>query len=288
MDRRQLQIFQMVAAEGSFTKAAQCLHMAQPAVSIAVRKLEEEVGLTLFSRADKKAVLTSEGQVLLVHADKILAQFQQAQLEMSEMQVMERGRVNLGTSAMMGSYYFPERIAAFRKQYPHITVSVVGEGTRRAEQMLLDGVIDMALVNIEDASTELEIKPLGVRDEVVACVSRHHPLAAKSSIAFSDFLMQPLVVYREGYYLRELIETLGQAQGLEPNIGVETNLLHLMIDVIERDQGVGFCLKRVAEQEPNLKALSFDEPIFIQLGFAWKRNRYVSKANNAFMDFILA
>ncbi len=287
MDRRQLQIFQKVAVEGSFTKAAKQLHMAQPAVSIAVRKLEEELGLTLLSRADKKVSLTSEGETLLRHAHTILNQFQQAQLEMSELQVMERGRVNLGTSAMMGSYFFPEKIAAFRQQYPHITVSVIGEGTRRAQQLLLDGVIDMALVNVEGASEELEVKPLGVPEEVVACVAQSHPLASHKNISFTDFLAESLVVYREGYYLRELIESQGQALGIEPRIGVETNLLSLMINLIEQGQGVGFCLKRVVEQEAKLRAISFEDPIFLQLGFAWKRNRYVSKANRAFMDFVL-
>lgn len=288
MDRRQLQVFQMVAEEGSFTRAANRLHMAQPAVSIAVRKLEEDVGLPLFSRADKKVSLTAEGHILLQHAQTILRQFEQAKLEMSELQAIERGRVNLGTSALMGSYYFPDKIAAFRKQYPHISVSVIGEGTRRAQQLLLEGEIDMALVNVNDAADDLEVKPLGAPEEVVACVASSHPLASQQRITFAAFLDKPLVVYREGYYLRELIETNAEALGLQPNIAVETNVSHLMINLIKQQQGLGFCIKRVADQEPGLSAISFEEPIYLELGFAWKRNRYVSKANQAFMDFVLS
>ncbi|WP_390618562.1 LysR family transcriptional regulator [Maricurvus nonylphenolicus] len=283
-----MQIFQMVAEEGSFTKAANRLHMAQPAVSIAVRKLEEDVGLPLFSRADKKVNLTSEGGILLQHARTILMQFEQAKLEMSELQAMEGGRVNLGTSVLMGSYYFPDKIAAFRQQYPQISVSVIGEGTRRAQQLLLDGEIDMALVNVNDAADELEVKPLGAPEEIVACVARSHPLASQQRISFTDFLAEPLVVYREGYYMRELIEAKAAALDLMPNIAVETNVSHLMINLIEQQQGLGFCIRRVADQEPGLSAISFEEPMFLELGFAWKRNRYVSKANQAFMDFVLS
>ena len=287
MDRRQLQIFHAVLEEGSFTRAANSLHIAQSAVSIAIRKLEEEFGMALLNRADRVVSLTAAGHTLQVHCDRILTQFQQAQLEMSELQTMERGTVSLGTSAMAGNYYFPEKIAAFRRQYPHIRVSVIGEGTRRAQQLLLDGEIDMALVNVEDASDELEVRTLDIRDEVVACVSADHPFASKKKLGFPEFAEQSLVVYREGYYLREVIETLGKEHNVEPNIGVETNLMRLMTDLICRGEGVGFCLKRVVEQEPGLYAVSFKDPIFLQLGFAWKRNRYVSKANRAFMNFVL-
>jgi len=286
MDQRQLQIFHTVVSEGSFTRAANKLHIAQPAVSIAIRKLEEEFDVALLNRADRKVSLTAEGRTLLAHAETILAQFQQAQLEMSELQAMERGTVSLGTSAMMGSYYFPEKIAAFRQQFPHVRVSVIGEGTRRAQQLLLDGAIDMALVNVDAAPPELEVHPLATKEQVVACVLPDHPFA-NQTITFSEFAEQPLVVYRQGYYLREIIETLGKEHKVEPNIAVETNLLRLMIDLIQQGQGIGFCLQRVAEQEPGLVPVAFKAPIYLQLGIAWKRSHYLSKANRAFVEFIL-
>lgn len=287
MDNRQLQIFHSVVTEGSFTRAAASLHMAQPAVSIAIRKLEGEFGVSLLNRADRKVTLTAEGRALFAHAERILAQFQQARMEMTELQELERGEVRLGTSAMMGSYYFPEKIAQFRQRYPHINVAVFGEGTRRAQQLLLDGAIDMGVVNMKDLPPELEAYSLVEREEVVACVVPDHPFAKKKRVTFAAFANEPLIIYREGYYLREIIESLSKQHGVEPCIGVETNLLRLMTSLIQQGQGVGFCLKRVAEQEPDICGVPFKEPIFLNLGIAWKQNHYLSKANRAFIDFLL-
>ncbi len=286
MDNRQLQIFHAVVSEGSFTAAARRLHMAQPAVSIAVRKLEEELQVQLFSRAERRIQLTAEGGALLRHTERILEQFQQARLELAELRGLAAGAVRLGTSAMMGAYFFPPLIAGFRRRYPQIRVEISGEGTRRARQLILDGEIDMGIVNMADVPSELEAHLL-VREEVVACVPPGHPFTQSRAIGMDEFTRQPLIVYREGYYLREMIESLSQAAGVVPNLAVETNLLRLMISLVCQGQGVGFCLKRVIEQESGLRGVSFREPLFLDLGIAWKRKHYLSRANRAFVAYVL-
>lgn len=286
MDYRQLQIFHSVVTEGSFTRAAERLFMAQPAVSIAVRKLEEEFDTSLLNRSDRKISLTAEGRTLFRHAERILAQFQQARMEMSELQGLEGGEVRLGTSAMFGSYFLPKKITGFRERYPNIRFEVYGEGTRRAQQLLLDGAIELGVVNMENLPEELEGHSL-VEEEVVACLRKDHPKARKKRINFPDFAQEPLIVYGKGYYLREIIEQLCKTHQVNPMIAVETNLLRLMTNLIQGGQGIGFCLKRVADMEPNLRGVAFKTPIFLNLGIAWKRNHYLSKANRAFVDFLL-
>ena len=287
MDNRQLQIFYSVVKEGSFTKAANALHMAQPAVSIAIRKLEQELGASLLSRSDRKVTLTAEGARLLVHAEKILRQFQQAVQEITELTNLQSGQVRLGTPAMLGSYYLPEKIAAFRKLHPNIDVQISGEGTRRSQQLILSGEIDMGVITMDNIPEALEVHSLLEKEEVIACVSPRHRFAKRKSLDFASFVKEPLVVYREGYYLRELVGRLSAAQGIEPKIAVETDLLRLMVTLVREDLGLGFCLRRLAEQEPELVGIPFKEPIYFELGIAWKRNQYLSKANRCFVDFLL-
>ena len=287
MDNRQLQIFHSVVKEESFTRAANALHMAQPAVSIAIRKLELELGQKLLSRAGRKILPTEEGERLLVHAQKILLQFELASQEFVDLNNLQAGQVRLGTSAMLGSYYFPEKLAEFRKSHPGINIRITGEGTQHAQQLILSGEIDMGIVNMEGVSPALEAHSLAAKEEVVACVGPRHRFAGKRSLSFASFAEEPLIVYTEGYYLRELIESLSEAHELQPRIACETNILRLMISQVRQDLGLGFCLRRVVDQEGDLIGVPFEKPIFLELGIAWKRNQYLSKANRQFVSFLL-
>ncbi len=287
MDKRQLQIFHSVVKEGSFTKAANALNIAQSAVSIAIQKLEQELGSILLNRSDRKVTLTAEGARLFVHAEKIIGQFQQAVQEITELSNLQGGQVRFGTPAMLGSYYLPEKIVAFRKLHPKINVQISGEGTRRSQQLISSGEIDMGVITMDNIPEALEVHCLLEKEEVVACVSPRHRFAEMNDLEFSSFIKEPLIVYREDYYLRELIGRLSELQGIKPKIAVETDLLRLMVCLVKEDLGLGFCLRRVAEKEPELVGIPFKQPIYLELGIAWKRNQYLSKANKCFVDFLL-
>ena len=118
MNTRHLLYFSTLAQTGNFTQAAKQLHIAQPALSIAIKKLEHELDLQLFHRNDRRITLTGEGTVLLEHARRVLQQIEDARLAMEELKGLEKGEVCLGVPGMLGSYYFPERFMAFKQRYP--------------------------------------------------------------------------------------------------------------------------------------------------------------------------
>lgn len=285
MDNRQLQIFQCVANQLSFTLAAKELHMAQPAVSIAIKKLEGELSSQLFDRAEKKISLTPEGAVLLNHANRILDQFQQARQAMSELSSLAAGDVKLCTSAMLGSYFLPSKLSLFRSQYPGIKLQLRGEGTNRAVELLEQGEVDLGIVNMDNLPNTLEAFPL-LQEEIVACVTVSDPLAQQSSITFSDFAQRDLVIYSKGYYLRELLEQLAQQQQLDLHIGIETNLLRPLFNFVREDCGISVCLKQVLDEEPGLVGISFQTPLFLNLGLAYRKNRYLPKAGETLFRFL--
>lgn len=287
MDIRQLQVFCHVVNFGGFTAAAEKLHIAQSAVSIAIKKLETELGLTLFDRAERKVQLTAEGAILFERAKLLLQQFQQTKQALQELRGGHAGTVRLGTSAMLGSYYLPDKIAAFRQLYPDIKFQVNGEGTNRAQSQLLNGEIELAMVNLVDVPAELEVRHL-VTEPIVACAATGHPLAKKRQVEFAAFAKYPLAVYGEGYYLRELINNYSDKAGIEPNIVLETNILRLMMGAIQKKQAVGFVLARVIAQESGLRAIKFKQPLELKLGIAWRRGHYLSVANRAFVDFLVS
>jgi DNA-binding transcriptional LysR family regulator len=286
MNTRQLQIFKAVADHKSFAKASVSLFIAQSAVSIAIRKLEENLNLKLFNRNNKSVSLTAEGHVLLRHANKIIDQTNDAKLELAEMGKLEKGEVKLGIPAMLASYYFPKYLVKFNRLHPDLKVSIIDKGTKRIQYLLEQGEIDMGIVNMEETSTSLEEVQI-FAEEMLICLPKTHPLAKKSSVSFLEFTKHRLILYKEDYFLREIINRLCEAQQIEPQIHMETNLVQLMKTMVESGVGISVCLRSVIETEKNLCGISFQPKIKMNFGIAWRANSYLSKANKAFLDFLI-
>lgn len=286
MDIRQLQIFRSVAQHLSFSKAAEELFIAQPAISIAIKKLENELDTQLFNRATKRVNLTPEGKALLNHANTILKQVSDAKTEMQALQGLERGEVRIAMPSMLGSYHFPALFERFMKEHPSLQVYVEEEGTRQVEQHLLDGSIDLGVVIMDQAPESLEVHPL-INEEMLVCLAPDHPLASRKRIAAEQFFEENLILIKEGYFLRETIDRLGQQLQIAPRIIFETNLMLLIKRLVLSGQGISTCLQSVLDNETELRGVSFDPPIYFRMGLAWKKGHYLSAANRAFVNFLL-
>ena len=286
MNTRQLQIFKAVADHKSFAKASDSLFIAQSAVSIAIRKLEEGLNLKLLNRNNKSVSLTAEGHVLLKHANIIISQTNDARLELEEMGNLGKGEVKLGIPAMLASYYFPKYLADFNCSYPDLKISIIDAGSKRIQHLLEEGQIDMGIVNMEETSTTLEAAQI-FSEEMLVCLPESHSLAKRKSIRFEEFTQHRLILYKEGYFLRETINRLCEAQQIEPQIHMETNLVHLMKAMVKSGAGISVCLRSVIESEKDLCGISFQPKIKMNFGIAWRTNSYLSKANKAFLDFLL-
>jgi len=286
MDLRKLTIFRAVAERGSFTRAAEQLHMAQPAVSIAVRKLEQELDLLLFHRQDKGIQLTAEGRALRRHADRVLEAVRDAQLEMDELRGLRKGEVRIGIPSMLGSYYFPEILMAFKQRYPDLNLSVEEAGTRDIQRRIDAGELDMGIIVRDQLPEDLEARVF-LRAEMVACVPLDHPLAKASSVSFDDFFAEQLVLFKEGYFHREFIDRLAQRSGNRLQVAFETNLIPLIRAIVRKGFGITTFLRMVVDDDPSLCACSFSEPVWLDLCIAWKRGAYLSHADRRFVEFLL-
>lgn len=286
MDVRQLRFFVEIVKQGSFTKAAEQLHVAQPSISVAIKTLEDELGLALFNRRDRKATLTDEGTVFLGHAQGVLASLEAAQQEMADLRGLVAGEVRVGVPPMISAYFLPDIICAFIQRYPHLRLSVFGEGAWRIQKMISIGELDMGVIASRTIPDDLEARHF-LREEVVVCVPPDHRFAGRQSVSFKEFMAEPLVFYKEGYYLRELIEELFKENGGTPRIVFETNLFSLVKSLVRRGLGVSAFLRMVVAEDDEVAAIPFDPPFYLDLEIAWKKNAYLSKANQAFVDFLL-
>jgi DNA-binding transcriptional LysR family regulator len=286
MDLRQLKVFVEVVRQGSFTRAAEKLHIAQPAVSISIRKLEEELELTLLNRQEKRVTLTAEGESLLRHAERLLDNLAAAEIEMAELRDLSHGEVRIGIPPMMSSYYFPLIIRRFREVYPNLRLSVLGEGTASIQRMISKGEIDMGVITGRSLLDGLESQHF-LREEIVACVPLDHPLAGRDSISLDEFMNEPLILFKEGYYMRELMDELMSGVDRQPRVVFETNLFSLVRSLIKQELGISTFLRMVVSGDEELAAVSFAPPLHLDLLIAWKKERNLSRANRAFIDFLL-
>lgn len=286
MDFKQLRYFHEIARLGSFTRAAEALYVAQPAVSVAIRKLESELEVSLFHRDDRKVTLTDEGKRLLPHAQRILQAFHDAQLEMQELKGLTQGTVRVGIPGMLGSYYFPPILMAFRHRYPQLTLHVIEGGTWQLQQMLEAGELDLTVIVRDFVPDEVEAITF-MREEMRVIVPREHHLAQQTTVSLSDFFQEELVLFRPGYFHRKIIDRLAQEAGVTPTIGFETNLLPLIKSIVKQGFGISTLLSMVVKQDPELLDLPFENPLWLDLCIAWRRDGYLSRANQAFVDFLL-
>ncbi len=286
MDLRSLKYFLTVAETGGFTAAAEQLHIAQPAISMSIRKLEEQLDLTLFDRLGKQVRLTDEGEVLLRHARFILQAVQDAEREMRELNSLEGGEVRVGIPSMLGSYYFPPILMAFRHRYPGIRLEVIEAGTRKLQQMIHTGEIDMGVIVTDDPPEDLEThRFLGA--QMVAILPADHALAEAESISYDAFFAEELVLFKEGYFHREVIDQISQKAGVTPKIGFETNLIPLIKQIVAHGFGITTLLEMVVADDPDLVAVPFTPTVWLDLSLAWRKGHRLSRANQTFADLVL-
>jgi DNA-binding transcriptional LysR family regulator len=285
MNLKRLEYFCQLAVLGNFTRAARAVGIAQPALTVAIQKLEQEVGLKLINRADKNSLLTAEGGVLYKLATQLLSQAKQVELELEELKELERGTIRFGVSSMMGSYYFPKILTKFQQKYPKIKIHLVDQGTAALEKMLLNSELDLALVRGDLENPQLRYTEL-INEEVVAGMVSSHHLATEQTISLAQFCQQPLVLFHEGYFLREVVSQYAKKYHLSLDIRMETNLIELQKSLVRNEVGITTCLSRILENEKQITSTPFDPKIEFKLSLAWKKNHYLSKASKVFMTYL--
>lgn len=285
MDVRQLKFFLGVAASESFTKAAERLHIAQPALSIAIKKLEEELNVLLFNRRGRKISLTAEGEALLLHAQCILQGISNAKREIADLRGLLKGEVRVGLTPMLSSFFFPRIISSFKLSHPGLRISISGDSAWSIQRSIGSGELDIGVIAGE-VPEGLDSHHL-LREEIVACVYPGHPFAGRKKVGLRELLGEPLIHYKEGYHLRELIDELCAREGITPAVVAESNLFSLIRSLVKEKLGLAFFLKMVVARDAEVAALSCDPPLFMDLHIAWKKNSYLSRANRAFVDFLI-
>jgi DNA-binding transcriptional LysR family regulator len=286
MELRQLKHFITVIESGSISAAARELNLAQPAISSSVKKLEQELKIALFHRRERGVSLTTAGEQFEQHARSILVQANDAKLAMQALEGLDQGEVEVAVPSMLGSYYFPPLLMAFKHQYPGLSLNVVDTGTRNIRDLLVGGSVELGVVADKDLTPELDSGKL-IREEMVVCMASDHPLAELESISYQDFLSHELVLFRKGYYHHTLIERVSREVNIKPKVAFTSNLLPLIKSVIRQGYAISPMWKVAIQEDDSITTRPFSQSFSVDLSLAWRHDSYLSRANQVFRDFVL-
>jgi DNA-binding transcriptional LysR family regulator len=287
VELRQLRYLVEIVERGGFTPASRAIRVAQPALTTAIQKLEREIGARLLDRDARPVTLTADGRAFHSAAQEILLRVRALEREMQERRGLERGQLSVALPVMLATHALASVIDGFRARHPGIALSVETSGARTIETRLAAGEVDLGIVSRQGVREDLVYRPL-LRDEVVACVARRHPLAAKAYVTLESVAAEPLLLFRRGFFQRDLVMSALEERGLNARVVFESDHVPLLVAAATSGAGVTTLLRVAARSEKELVPLSFRPALFVEAGLAWKEGAWLSHAARAFVDFVTA
>jgi DNA-binding transcriptional LysR family regulator len=286
---QQLRYFLAATGRGSFSAAAEELHLAQPSLSEQVRRLEAELGVALFTRVGRGLVLTAAGRELRPHAERVLADVEAARESVSAVRGLRGGIATFGTWGTARFFPGSDFIADFRRRYPGVRVRVVGQNSSEVVEAVRDGELEAGMVVLPIDDRGLDVEPI-MEDELVyvsAIAAR-----VRRPMTIEALAQAPLILSEASYgtedptrrHLAELAQRAGVA--LEPQIDVED--VEAAIDLAARGMGDTIvsrsALLALGRRVPRrLGWVPFDPPVFDTFAFISRRDALVSPAAREFV-----
>jgi len=247
MELAELRVFLTVASERSFSRAATKLHRTQPAVSQAIRRLEEEVGERLFDRSSKDGTLTEAGRVLRDYAERLQRLSEEAQLSVRELRDLQRGRVLIGSNEG-GVHMLLPLIEKFRKDHSRILVDVRRVPARQVGIEVAQGSLDFGIMTFDPADKRLNAVPIGA-DELVLLVYPGHPFAGRETVPMAEFAQETVIAHSDPSPARDQVLRQAELRHAPINIQIALPSLEGIKRAVEQKMGVALLPRRCALAE---------------------------------------
>lgn len=247
MENFRLKVFRAVAEVMSFRKAAEVLHLSQPAISQQIRSLEEEAGVRLFDRGSgdrhgNQIALTEAGRVLLGYATTVADLIVEAQAALAALNGDVTGELRLGASTTVAQYVLPRILGAFLRQYPQVHLSVVSGNTERIAEAVAEERVALGIIEGPAMRRDVKTEPM-VQDEMVLIVAPGHPWARAGTIAPAELAKTPMLLRERGSGSRRVVERALKKAGISLRslrVVMELDSTEAIISGVEAELGVGF------------------------------------------------
>lgn len=290
MADRRLQVFHTVAKVMSFTKAAETLHMTQPAVTFQVKQLEDFFNTRLFDRTHNKITLTDAGKVVYDYSDQILELYEKMNSDVREMTGEVTGTLVIGASTTIAEYMLPSLLGAFKKQYDDVNIRLQVGNTDAIVSMVENNMIDLGLVEAPVHNKNLEVDVCRV-DEMQLICPKSHPLAKRDKVTVEEFRKYGYITREEGSGSRTVIDSYIREQGLtysDLKVVMELGSPEAVKMAVESDVGIAIVSRTTLAKElklDTLVAIPLDPPILRPFSHVRQKHKFRHRAVGELLEF---
>ncbi|MCL7997772.1 LysR family transcriptional regulator [Brucella sp. 21LCYQ03] len=284
MNLRGFQAFVEVVRQGGFSAAARTINATQSTVSKTVRQLEDELGLILLDREVTPPRLTSAGEIVYRRALAMLTEKDDMLSELGELRGLKRGLLRLGLPPIGSSVLFAPIFAAFTRLYPDIDIQLVEHGSKRLEELLLAGDVELAasLLPVEESFEWQAVRC----EPVVALLPADHSFTDDGGIALADIVSLPFILFESGFALNHIILDACHQRGFTPNIAVRSSQIDFIVELVAANMGIGFLPKMIAEQRkhPGVRIHQIrNVQLDWDMALVWRKGAFLSHAARAWL-----
>ncbi|TCK19519.1 DNA-binding transcriptional LysR family regulator [Thiogranum longum] len=285
---RQLRIFEAVARHLSFTRAAEDLHLTQPAVSMQIKQLEGVTGLPLFEQVGKRIFLTEAGHEMERYSRSILATLEEAKLVFDELRGLKRGHLKIAV-ASTANYFVPQLLAKFCRRFPGVKVSLDVTNREGLLEALGDNTTDLIIMGKPPGRIEVESEVL-MENPLVAIAPPTHPLAGEKAIPLSRLQEETFLIREKGSGTRSATERFFIDQGLSLSSTMEMSSSEAIKQGVQAGLGLGLLSLHTLEMELTLKRLTIldvqELPIIRNWYVMHRSGKRLSAVARSFHDFV--
>ncbi len=242
LENFRLVVFRAVAGQLSFRKAAEELYLTQPAVSLQIKALEEDIGVQLFDRTGTHIALTEAGKVLLRYSQQASALFAQAEQKIAALSGDSAGELALGASTTIAQYVLPRLLGMFTSEHPRVHLTLISGNTEQIVNAVEKQKIALGLIEGPTRSRDVKTEPF-LEDDLVLIVSAAHEWAELKSIPCSEIATVPLLMRERGSGTRRVVEMALERHGVKLNslrIVMELDSTEAIKSAVEAGLGIGF------------------------------------------------
>ncbi|HVP46565.1 MAG TPA: LysR family transcriptional regulator [Bryobacteraceae bacterium] len=290
MELYPLQVFLMIASEKSFSRAAEKLLRTQPAVSLALQRLELELGDKLIDRSAKELVLTDAGQTVLDYARRFENLKQEMENALAELRDNSAGRLTVGANEST-TLYLLGHIERYRKLYPKIKVQVRRSLSSKIPGELIDGNLELGVISYEPGDARL-VSTVLYTDSLVFVVSPRHPFAKRRSVAIADLGRETFIAHNVISPYREVVLREFQRHKVPLNMEVEMPTVETIRRLVEDNQGVAFlprmCVEKDLDQKTLCEVKVKEMQVERKIRLVYPSRRALSHAARAFLEVVRA
>jgi DNA-binding transcriptional LysR family regulator len=285
MELYQLGYFIEIARQRSFTRAAERLHMAQPALSQQMKNLESELGTALFIRGRKEIQLTAAGKAFLPRAEALLTQAEAAKAIVSDVAQLRGGKLIIAAIPSVSACLLPEVIRSFSRLHDKVELQLIEDSSERVAENVESGLADIGFLQLPASKSAFETRTI-ISEPFVLLVAKSHPLVKQKEVALKQLAAESFIFYKGR--ARDTASEACRKAGFEPRIACESGELETVRALVAAGLGLAVVPQLAAGNLPKtIQAITIREPkMHRQIAAVWQKGSVLSPAAHALLKLV--